>query len=150
MKFEIKNRFNASIIFSLECKSLKICVEAAIKNRADLHGANLHEADLHEADLHGADLHGANLHGANLHGADLHEADLHGANLDFACWPFHCGSFNAKADDRLVAQLIHHIAKLNTDKCSGGVKESVEHIRNMAISDLFCEYRNDIKRIKND
>ena len=86
MKFEIKHRFNGSVLFSLETESLKICVQAAVKSNANLHGAdlrgaNLHGANLSGADLRGADLSGANLSGANLHGANLHGAHLHGANL---------------------------------------------------------------------
>ena len=81
MKFEIKNRWNCSVIFSLETESLKLCIEAAIKSEADLRGANLYEADLREANLRGADLRGANLRGANLRGANLRGADLRGANL---------------------------------------------------------------------
>jgi len=42
MKVEIKHRFNGSVLFSLECESLKICVEAAVKAGANLAGANLY------------------------------------------------------------------------------------------------------------
>jgi len=89
--FEIKNRFNGKIIFSIEQKSLKLSVEVIINSgadlrnadlrNADLHGADLRNADLRNADLHGANLRNADLHGANLHGANLRNADLHGANL---------------------------------------------------------------------
>ena len=86
MKFEIKNRFTGSVIFSLETESLRLCVEAAYKSGVDLRGANLRDADLRDADLRdadlcGADLCGADLRGANLCGADLRDADLCGANL---------------------------------------------------------------------
>jgi hypothetical protein len=77
-------------------------------------------------------------------GADLQGADLQGANLDFSCLPLWCGSFIMKVDDRIVAQVIAHVVRFDTTNCSGGVKESVEFIRKMAISDLFCEYRTDV------
>ena len=114
---------------------------------------NLGETDLTGANLKGADLRNADLSNAYLRYADLRYADLgyanlNNADLDFSCWPLWCKSFSAKANDRLVAQLIHHVAKLNIDNCSGGVKEAIEHIKKMAISDLFCEYRNDIEKIK--
>jgi uncharacterized protein YjbI with pentapeptide repeats len=64
MKFEIKNRWNGSIIFSLETESLKLCVEAAVKSGAYLDCAYLD---------------GANLDGANLDGAYLDSAYLDGA-----------------------------------------------------------------------
>ena len=64
MKFEIKHRFNGAVLFSLETESLKLCVEAAVKARANLTRANLTGADLTGANLTGAV--GANLTGANL------------------------------------------------------------------------------------
>ena len=54
MLFEIKHRFSGSVLFSLETESLKLCVEAAVKDGANLYGA----------DLRGAYLRGANLDGA--------------------------------------------------------------------------------------
>jgi len=71
MKFEIKHRLTGAVLFSLECESFKVCVEAAVKSRANLAGADLAGANLARADLAGADLAGANLAGADLAGADL-------------------------------------------------------------------------------
>lgn len=51
MIYEIKNRFTGAVIFSLECGSLKLCVEAASKAGADLQGADLRGADLRGAVL---------------------------------------------------------------------------------------------------
>ena len=99
------------------------------------------------ADLTGADLTGADLTGAVLTGAVLTGADLTGADLDFSSWPLHCGSCNAKVGDRIVAQLLFHVARLDVSGCSGGVREAIDHIRAMAISDLFCEYRDDVKEL---
>ncbi len=93
MKLSILSRFNASLLFEYEAEenSLKITLQAAVKNGAnldgadlycaDLRGANLYGANLYGADLRGADLDGANLYGANLDGADLYGADLYGADL---------------------------------------------------------------------
>jgi hypothetical protein len=86
MKIEIKHRYSGAVLFSLETKSLKLCVQAAIKSRADLSGAdlsgaNLSRADLSGANLSGADLSGADLYRANLSGANLYRADLSGADL---------------------------------------------------------------------
>ena len=41
MVFEIKSRWDGSVLFSLECGSLKLCVEAAVKANAYLAGADL-------------------------------------------------------------------------------------------------------------
>jgi hypothetical protein len=81
MNFEIKSRWNGSVLFSLETESLKLAVEAAVKSRANLTGANLYGANLTGANLYGANLYGANLYGADLSGADLTGANLYGANL---------------------------------------------------------------------
>src|SRR5260370_170681 len=69
MKFEIKSRFDSSILFSIETESWKLAVEAAVKTGADLTGAYLTGAYLTGADLTGAYLTGADLKGANLTGA---------------------------------------------------------------------------------
>ena len=89
MLFEIKHRLSGSVLFSLETESLKLCVEAAVKDGAYLRGAylggaNLGGANLGGAYLRGAYLGGANLDGANLDGAYLGGANLGGANLDGA------------------------------------------------------------------
>ena len=81
MNFEIKSRYSGAILFALECGSLKLCVEAAVKSGADLSGAYLSGADLSGAYLSGAYLRSAYLSGADLSGADLSGADLRGADL---------------------------------------------------------------------
>ena len=76
MLYEIKNRWNDSVLFSLECGSLKMCVEAAVLAEVSLRGANLRYADLRYADLRGADLRYADLRGSDLRGSNLSDADL--------------------------------------------------------------------------
>ena len=44
MKFEIKSRFDGSLLFALETESMKLCVEAAVKQGAYLQGADLRSA----------------------------------------------------------------------------------------------------------
>ncbi|MCG7945825.1 MAG: pentapeptide repeat-containing protein [Candidatus Thiodiazotropha taylori] len=79
--YEIKNRWTGEVIFSLECGSLKLAVEAALEKRVNLDDAYLRGADLRGADLGGADLGGADLRDAYLRGAYLGGADLGGADL---------------------------------------------------------------------
>jgi hypothetical protein len=69
MKFQIKHRFNDSVLFEMEADRLVQAVEAAVKS-----GANLTRANLTGANLYGADLYGANLTGADLYGANLTRA----------------------------------------------------------------------------
>ena len=111
-------------------------------------GTDGESADLSNADLRSANLSNADLRYANLSNANLRYANLRYADLDFSCWPLWCGSKNVKADDRLVAQLIFHVTRLDISCCSGGVREAVKHIRAMAVSDLFCEYRSDVSKIE--
>ena len=59
MKIDIKHRVLGSVLFSFECDSMKICLEAAVESRADLSGADLACANLACANLAGADLAGA-------------------------------------------------------------------------------------------
>ena len=123
---------------------------------ADLQGADLRVANLREADLRGADLRGANLRVANLRGADLRvadlreanlrEANLQGANLDFSAWPLSCGSLQAKADERLVAQLLFHVARLDVSGASEWAQGAVKAVALYA--DKFCEYRADVELLE--
>jgi len=81
VKIEIKHWWSGKILLSVEAEAVKIAVELAVKNGADLKGACLTGADLKGACLTGADLKGACLTGAYLTGAYLTGADLTGADL---------------------------------------------------------------------
>ena len=104
MKFEVKHRVTGAILFSLETKSLKLCLEAAVKEKANLRWADLSVANLSGANLSGADLSGAylsvanlsvaNLSGANLRWAYLSGAYLSGADLSRACLAAQLGQPN--------------------------------------------------------
>ncbi len=145
MKFDILNRFSGNVQFSAEIDcaedspisiKLGLAVKVAIKELADLQGA----------DLQGAYLQDAYLQGAYLQDANLQDADLRGADLDFSCWPLCCKSKYVKADDRLVSQLLFHATRVDVSGCSGGVREAVEYLRQMAVCNLFPEYRNDVEK----
>jgi hypothetical protein len=81
MKFDILNRFSGSIAFSFEASTIKVAVEAAVKEKANLRGADLRNAHLSGANLRNADLYGANLSGVYLRNSNLCNANLYGANL---------------------------------------------------------------------
>ena len=85
-KLEIKSRRDRGVLFSFETDRIKVALEAAVKQGADLGDANLRGADLRganlgDADLGYADLRDADLGYADLRGANLGDADLRGANL---------------------------------------------------------------------
>ena len=185
MLIEIKSWVNGAVLYTIEADSIKLAVEALVRQGKSLNYAELNDAELNYAELNGAELNGAKLNGAELNyaklnGAKLNYAKLNGAKLndaklnyaelngaklnyaklnyaklngaelnyaelDFSSWPLHCGSFNAKADDRLVAQLMCHLTRLDVSGCSGGVREAMDHLRKMALADLFCEYLDDVK-----
>ena len=89
---------------------------------ADLSYVDLRNADLSYANLRNVDLRNVNLRNVDLRHADLSYADLRNANFDFSSFPLWCGSFNFKADMRLVYQLCYHICRLNIINQNG--KES--------------------------
>ena len=90
-KFQIKHRWNDSVLFECELTAdvvkqeysfrLGFAINKAIESEANLIGANLSGANLSGANLIGADLIGANLSGANLIRANLIGANLIEANL---------------------------------------------------------------------
>ena len=88
MKFEIKSWDGGSVLFALECVSLKLCVEAAVKSRADLSGANLSGAN-----LSGANLSGANLSGHKVTGLPLFIGPIGSANGTLEAWPTEDGLY---------------------------------------------------------
>ena len=67
MIIEIKNLYGL-VLYSSEARTLKECIELAVKDSKDLRGADLTGADLTGADLTGAYLRGADLTGAYLTG----------------------------------------------------------------------------------
>jgi len=95
--YVIEHRVTGEVLFSLECRSLKLCVEAAVENGADLRGANLRNVCLSDAYLGNADLCDADLRNANFRGADLRGADLRGADL---CDAYLRNAFLSDADLR--------------------------------------------------
>ena len=81
MKLKINHRFSNAVKFSGEFASLRLCVEAAIKAKADLRGCDLSGSDLRGCDLSGSDLRGCDLSGCNLSGCNLLGSNLRGCNL---------------------------------------------------------------------
>ena len=71
MLYEIKHEYSGEVLFSLECGSLRLCVEAAVRS---------------EANLRGADLCGADLRGANLYGAEIIDAGQDRRGYRFFAW----------------------------------------------------------------
>jgi hypothetical protein len=84
--FQIKCRITGAIRFEGEFGSLKLCVEAGVRDGASLAGASLTHASLVGASLVGASLAGASLTHASLVGASLAGASLVGASLVGAMW----------------------------------------------------------------
>ena len=84
MIFEIKHKLSGKILFSIETETMKMAVEAAIKQKANLSYADLSYTNLRSANLICADLSYADLSYTNLSYADLSSASLRYANLRYA------------------------------------------------------------------
>ena len=84
MKYKIKHRYSGKVLFSLETKSFRLCIEAAIKSKFSLSHAALSNANMYNAALSHANLSHANLSYANLSHANLSYANLSNANLSNA------------------------------------------------------------------
>ena len=94
MSYQIKNRWNSTVIFEAELDAsfetqpisfqLGAAVKLAVKAKRDLSGADLSGADLRHANLSGADLSNTNLSGASLISANLHASNLTQAVLGVA------------------------------------------------------------------
>ena len=170
---EIKN-FEGKVLFTHTCEnnSIKITLEVAVINRADLYGAdlcganlcganlseadlrranlcgaNLREAVINRADIYGADLCGANLseadlRRANLCGAVINRANLCGANLDFSCMLLWCGDLKANYDDKQVIQQLYHV--LSHVKNSSNVSDELKSL----LSDSNLEIANRFHRVE--
>ena len=112
MEIKIKHRFSGDVLFEVETTSLKLSVEMAVTEKANLRGANLR--------------------GANLTGADLTGANLRGADLDFSVFPLWCGSFGIKANKRLAAQLAYHFCRIDFNcKEAKEAQRALEKLANM-------------------
>ena len=93
------------------------------------------------ANLSRANLSGADMRWANMRGADLSGTDLRGGNLDYSSWPLWCGSLHAKADDRLVVQLLYHVLSFaQASSVSIGLKEALD-------TDALIEQANRFHRV---
>ena len=107
MLFEIKSKIDEQVIFSLETKSFKFCIESAVKLKINLRSADLSYADLSYADLRSAD-------------------------LDFSSGiPFWCGGLNVKVDAKIAIQMAYHFCKLDCkDKEFIGMKKLLKNFAN--------------------
>ncbi len=86
MIIQIKNWIDDSVLFEHDCidNSVKITLEKAVQEGANLKYAELNDAKLNYANLNGAKLNYAKLNGAELNDAKLNYANLNGAKLNYA------------------------------------------------------------------
>ncbi len=117
-------------------------------SRSNLSRSNLSWSNLEGSNLEGSNLSRSNLEGSNLSRSNLSWSNLEGSNLDFSAWPLHCGSFHAKADIRLVAQLAKHLAMLDVSACCGGIREAHAAFCKTGLAHLFDEFREDLEHKK--
>lgn len=87
MKIDIKHCKTNEVLFSHDCEknNIRITLQKAVEENADLSGANLIGQLLFECNLNGARLAGANLNDADLTRSTLEAADL----TDAECFQTH-------------------------------------------------------------
>ena len=81
--FQLHHR-DQNLLFAGDYRTLRECVEDALRDGVDLRGVDLAHADLSEINLDGANLHGASFSSANLTGANISEAGLSHCNFSGA------------------------------------------------------------------
>ncbi len=96
MKFQIKKRWSADVVFECELDAeiaglsyglqlgfviKKALAEGVSLRDSDLRGSDLRGSDLSGSNLRDSDLRGSNLRGSDLSGSDLRGSDLSGSNL---------------------------------------------------------------------
>ena len=123
MKFEIKSWVNSSLLFSIETDSLKLAVELAVKQGANLRGANLGGANLRGANLGGAA--GLEKFPVQIGGHKHWLCTTHDGNLKIGChvytfdqWQDHADSIGKKEgysplDIEIYKLHIDHIRKVS-------------------------------------
>ena len=94
---EIKSRIDGKVLWKSEKNEIKLVLEEAVAQGANLRGAN----------LEGTYLRGADLREANLREANLRGADLVGAYLDVKIPPVHSHAF--------VSEILIRIAKKESE-----------------------------------
>lgn len=121
------------------------CNAIDLDNSEICNGTYVSKCDFKKADFFYAKMKDCEFFDCTMNRAAFGNTDVLNTIFDLSGFPLWCGTLHIKADDRLPAQLLYHLARLNTENMSGGMKETIEHIRQMAASDLFCEYRNDLE-----
>jgi uncharacterized protein YjbI with pentapeptide repeats len=134
MKQVIKDHLTGKVLYESKHKTVRECIEEAVKKGIALRNADFRNTDLRGADFSSADFSGAYFRGANLERADISCADLRGAdlrgayfsgadfsgaNIDFSCWPLWCGSKNVKLDTCQKKQLLAHAFNVALDEFPG-------------------------------
>ena len=122
-KTQIRHRVTNGLLFEAKVEG---------KTKAARLGFAVKAALEAKIDLRSADLSGANLQGADLEGADLDFS----SGISFGCW-----SFGFKCDFRLIAQIMCHVARLESDDPQA--MEIIAEVRHRWGND-FCEFRDDV------
>lgn len=98
---DIRSKRSGDIIFSDFSKTIKECVESAIKSEKCLIGSDFR--------------------GSNLTRVNLTSANLIGANIDFSCLPLWCWSKGIIIDKKQAKQLGMHVFNLIERFWPGGL-----------------------------
>lgn len=117
----------------------------AILINVNFTGSRISDSNFNEAHLSGVCLDDCVIFNTSLHNARMKHASLMGANLDHSSMTFSCKIESIKASDRLVAQMIYHVTRLDFSGCSDTVRSELIEILNGPLGDMFLKYRTDLR-----
>jgi len=108
---------------------------------ACLHWARFDNALLKRTKFDRSDLKYCSFVNADLFMVSFKDADLSGANFEYSTWPLWYGSFDAIADEHLVAQLAYHFCRLKfkNDDCKKAQNALKDLANKFAITQTSCE-----------
>ena len=119
-------------------------IEAALIN-VSFTGSRISDSDFNEAYLSGAYLDDCVIFNTTFHYAKMKHMSLIGSNIDHSSIMLNCHIESIKASDRLVAQLIYHVTRLDFSECSDIVQSELVDILEGPLGDMFLNYRTDLR-----
>jgi uncharacterized protein YjbI with pentapeptide repeats len=133
---KILHKITGQVLFEHKTKSMKVCIGAAIKAKANLSYSNLRGSDLHDSDLSYSNLHGSNLHGSNLSYSNLSGSDLSYSNLSYSNLHGSDLSYSNLRGSDLSYSNLHGSDLHDSDLSYSNLHGSNLHGSNLSYSDL--------------
>ena len=107
--------------------------------------SKISDSNFNEANLAGSFFDDCIIYNTSFHRSRMKHMSLRGADIDHSSIMLNCQIESIKASDRLVAQLIYHVTRLDFSGCSDTVRSELIEILNGPLGDLFLKYRTDLR-----